>query len=87
MSYFNPRSPHGERPYEQTLSGCPSYFNPRSPHGERLPFPRRRPARRQISTHAPRTGSDTAPGFITASAANFNPRSPHGERRANSFAM
>ena len=36
--YFNPRSPHGERP---RLNNMPSPFltdfNPRSPHGERLP--------------------------------------------------
>ena len=36
-TYFNPLSPHGERP---CLHGeglfCPSYFNPLSPHGERL---------------------------------------------------
>ena len=33
---FNPRSPHGERPFLTALSVSPSFdFNPRSPHGER----------------------------------------------------
>ena len=42
--YFNPRSPHGERP----VVGNDNYlfiidFNPRSPHGERPVFPGRAP--------------------------------------------
>ncbi len=32
---FNPRSPHGERPICQRVSGWYVNFNPRSPHGER----------------------------------------------------
>ena len=35
-SYFNPRSPHGERPVISEYNYISSYFNPRSPHGERL---------------------------------------------------
>ena len=105
--YFNPRSPHGERPanitdadlsllFQSTLpargatcvspfeSRSASNFNPRSPHGERrrglrascVPcrfqstLPARGATHRQsevncykyISTHAPRTGSDTNDG-------------------------
>ena len=34
--YFNPRSPHGERPAGAGHTSAPRiYFNPRSPHGER----------------------------------------------------
>ena len=34
--YFNPRSPHGERPYLlHPMERFGNYFNPRSPHGER----------------------------------------------------
>ncbi len=33
---FNPRSPHGERPFGFFKHCAHSYFNPRSPHGERL---------------------------------------------------
>ena len=45
--YFNPRSPHGERPPAAALLFSHCNFNPRSPHGERqrgnanFPFPRR----------------------------------------------
>ena len=35
-----------------------------------------------ISTHAPRTGSDTLPRVIRQRGRNFNPRSPHGERHS-----
>ena len=38
-------------------------------------------ARRKISTHAPRTGSDSPAVEADAQAADFNPRSPHGERQ------
>ena len=34
-SYFNPRSPHGERRKQVPNVDKSSYFNPRSPHGER----------------------------------------------------
>ena len=33
--YFNPRSPHGERPAVGVQHRYRAYFNPRSPHGER----------------------------------------------------
>ena len=33
-----------------------------------------------ISTHAPRTGSDAATDCLLHRLADFNPRSPHGER-------
>ena len=35
-SYFNPRSPYGERPFRFGWSFPAGYFNPRSPYGERL---------------------------------------------------
>ena len=41
--------------------------------------------RADISTHAPRTGSDPAASQSTPAASNFNPRSPHGERHALEF--
>ena len=38
-SHFNPRSPHGERPFRLLILDIWRYdFNPRSPHGERLPL-------------------------------------------------
>ena len=40
---FNPRSPHGERPFRMLLMLDCNNFNPRSPHGER-PAARRMPS-------------------------------------------
>ena len=36
-----------------------------------------------ISTHAPRTGSDTTNCIVEISTTHFNPRSPHGERQTS----
>ena len=36
-----------------------------------------------ISTHAPRTGSDTNNCIVEISTTHFNPRSPHGERQTS----
>ena len=59
-THFNPRSPHGER---RTRLQSPmeriNHFNPRSPHGERPRGRVRALPHFRISTHAPRTGSDT----------------------------
>ena len=35
LSNFNPRSPHGERPFSTKYERPNNDFNPRSPHGER----------------------------------------------------
>ena len=79
---FNPRSPHGERPLSRLCSnGRMSYFNPRSPHGERPVCAFHVGGNFCISTHAPRTGSDSAIESAIDAAKDFNPRSPHGERR------
>ena len=52
-SYFNPRSPYGERPSGMTGSASPSYFNPRSPYGER-PWPwASRPPRTDFNPRSP----------------------------------
>ena len=58
------------------------YFNTRSPHGERQA--QHRPVRTvlEISTHAPRTGSDPGVCIPPVIFWNFYPRSPHGERRS-----
>ena len=59
-SHFNPRSPHGERPgIRSMVIFAASHFNPRSPHGERPQQQHGSPDCIPISTHAPRTGSDT----------------------------
>ena len=58
--YFNPRSPHGERLARGLNQSGRRYFNPRSPHGERPSSTHRKSSPWCISTHAPRTGSDSA---------------------------
>ena len=58
-----------------------AHFNPRSPHGERRGQACRSQTRREISIHAPRTGSDSSwTKAVTVPDGYFNPRSPHGER-------
>ena len=80
VPYFNPRSPHGERPDIRTSHGKKGNFNPRSPHGERQKPPTERGKNYDISTHAPRTGSDSKGARFSLQKNHFNPRSPHGER-------
>ena len=58
-SYFNPRSPHGERPDKRCNQLRKRNFNPRSPHGERRKAQRQKGVSQWISIHAPRTGSDS----------------------------
>ena len=78
--YFNPRSPHGERRSNSARTASPTYFNPRSPHGERPPLYAVSGGIDKISTHAPRTGSDSSRRWCWMRRTDFNPRSPHGER-------
>ena len=81
---FNPRSPHGERLKSPSPSARRAAFQPTLPArgatdcGFRVEFTH------AISTHAPRTGSDTMCFTPPRRAGHFNPRSPHGERRTAS---
>ena len=81
-AYFNPRSPHGERHAGLDAAALHEDFNPRSPHGERLALRQQPSDRLRISTHAPRTGSDSSCSGRAPVLIYFNPRSPHGERPA-----
>lgn len=58
-TYFNPRSPWGERPGYPFMYCVTFYFNPRSPHGERQQVEDPAMRTRDISIHAPRRGSDS----------------------------
>ena len=58
LIYFNPRSPHGERPGIAGEQNREADFNPRSPHGERRLGANLQQPHIAISIHAPRTGSD-----------------------------
>ena len=77
---FNPRSPCGERrpgtiwtaPVRTFQSTLPVWGATPVPH-----IPDRSPC---ISIHAPRVGSDAAPGRRVCAGTDFNPRSPCGER-------
>ena len=65
-THFNPRSPHGERRKKSSWrKSVRQDFNPRSPHGERRAGNVVRSQPRQISIHAPRTGSDEALDIAT----------------------
>ena len=75
-NYFNPRSPHGERQIEYLSARGEDDFNPRSPHGERLNLDTDGFQREMISTHAPRTGSDTLHKSAPRSTFRFQPTLP-----------
>ena len=78
---FQPTLPARGATVSRDVSGRPgANFNPRSPHGERLRLVFRSRREWSISTHAPRTGSDSACSLPRLRQHNFNPRSPHGER-------
>ena len=74
---FNPRSPHGERrPSSWWRPARRKHFNPRSPHGERQHVFRVIGNAERISTHAPRTGSDTIVTPAAAAQYQFQPTLP-----------
>ncbi len=76
-AHFNPRSPHGERRLSRARkSPGTADFNPRSPHGERQRV-RDAPTRAVvISTHAPRTGSDSRRDGLHRTGGQFQPTLP-----------
>ena len=82
VCYFNPRSPHGERPPAQSevRTACISTHAPRT-GSDFVGCPYN--SQRLISTHAPRTGSDCHNFLLDYIQQYFNPRSPHGERRSS----
>ena len=81
MEYFNPRSPHRERPpqslhfqsYTKFQSTLPSQGATGLETGEYIV--------KQISIHAPLTGSDGHEVQMVWRRSYFNPRSPHRERQ------
>ena len=80
ISYFNPRSPHGERPASQAAQNQYLVFQPTLPARGATDALTAQRIEAKISTHAPRTGSDMALRMRYAPCSHFNPRSPHGER-------
>ena len=81
-SKFQPTLPaRGATLHERNTISPDLHFNPRSPHGERPELDVECKRQAQISTHAPRTGSDKLLHNASSFTQDFNPRSPHGERR------
>ena len=78
--HFNPRSPHGERRSAASATRCMSRFQPTLPARGATTLMDGLLPEQLISTHAPRTGSDTNSRSRSPRTQNFNPRSPHGER-------
>ena len=75
--YFNPRSPHGERPAVPLApSSMLTYFNPRSPHGERLLSFSTSLGTFAISIHAPRMGSDDSLSSLSSRFSLFQSTLP-----------
>ena len=81
VTVFNPRSPHGERPGAGALLGAVQTFQPTLPARGATKKSLTGLCQSNISTHAPRTGSDSTRYNTIPVGAYFNPRSPHGERR------
>ena len=79
--HFNPRSPHGERPLLDDKELDLVLFQSTLPARGATATPHIRFRRRNISIHAPRTGSDGQRDAAGKREEDFNPRSPHGERR------
>ena len=79
--YFNPRSPHGERPARKAASAkaVETFQSTLPARGATARF-RAAIDRNRISIHAPRTGSDVFADCNIRRVTHFNPRSPHGER-------
>ena len=80
-SYFNPRSPHGERRHFRNRQGQVRSISIHAPRtGSDTVRVGHFFRRNAISIHAPRTGSDYVCRKPERLCPHFNPRSPHGER-------
>ena len=84
-AYFNPHSPHGERPSVSTGGMILVDFNPRSPSGERQCRTGTRTMNLIISIHAPRLGSDFLLVPLVWNDHRFQSTLPAGERQSSSL--
>ena len=80
LPYFNPRSPHRERRLSVTIHVHNKVFQSTLPSQGATGLETGEYIVKQISIHAPLTGSDPVYGGWTCDADDFNPRSPHRER-------
>ena len=82
MCYFNPRSPRGERPQDETAEWFTTKFQSTLPsRGATLAFDDATIARIFQST-LPSRGATQRQRYADVQSDDFNPRSPRGERRA-----
>ena len=79
-TYFNPRSPWGERPLTSKVRSSALAFQSTLPVGGATSYHHQTGREQHISIHAPRGGSDFPGSTDSPGAKNFNPRSPWGER-------
>ena len=82
--YFNPRAPHGARPFRRAdrPSRKARNFNPRAPYRAR-PAPLGHPQleTQQFQSTRPIRGATRAGSAMSSIPVNFNPRAPYGARR------
>ena len=81
-SYFNPRSPYGERPGRNSHIHSFFHFNPRSPYGGRLLWLQPCAELSGFQSTLPLRGATGGPNILHQVIRYFNPRSPYGERRS-----
>ncbi len=73
--YFNPRSPCGERPLFPLLTSLVIIFQPTLPVRGATPHAQPNKGDSNISTHAPRAGSDRI-NYITIGGSNISTHAP-----------
>ena len=83
-TYFNPRSPCGERLRSAPSCCRPDYFNPRSPCGERPERPHNLHDNLRFQSTLPLRGTTGYSCAPVQPQRYFNPRSPCGERPQDS---
>ena len=81
MEYFNPRSPHRERRLSVTIHVHNKVFQSTLPSQGATGLETGEYIVKQISIHAPLTGSDGHEVQMVWRRSYFNPRSPHRERQ------
>ena len=82
LPYFNPRSPHRERRLSVTIHVHNKVFQSTLPSQGATGLETGEYIVKQISIHAPLTGSDGHEVQMVWRRSYFNPRSPHRERQA-----
>ena len=80
-TYFNPRSPCGERRLAATRPPTPKRFQSTFPLRGATSHSTHRHRPPAISIHVPLAGSDVSRSRMAVRCRYFNPRSPCGERR------